>query len=525
MTTATITPFFTEPVRLKTALLSVSDKTGIVELATALSANGVRILSTGGTYKTLTEAGIAVTEVSQVTGFPECLDGRVKTLHPAIHAGILARVSHAADNQALQDLGISPIELVVVNLYPFRQTIARPDTTFEKAVEFIDIGGPTMVRAAAKNFPHVGILTDPSQYGPFISELSRNGGSITFETRKALARDAFQHTADYDAHIAGYLTQATGQQPPAQFNTSLPLAQSLRYGENPHQKAAVYGEQTSHIDCFHGKQLSYNNYLDTDAALQIIREFPADTPACVIVKHTNPCGVAVGKTLTEAWERAFQTDSVSPFGGIIAVNTTLDEAAARAMDGLFTEIIIAPDFTPQAETLLQKKSNRRLIRAKFDQNTSAAKQVRSLFGGLLVQDADTAGLDTADWNVVTRRKPTTQEHLDMVFSWRIVRHVKSNAIVFARNGQTLGIGNGQTSRVDASELAVAKAMKNKLDLNGSAVASDAFFPFADGVEAAAQAGATAIIQPGGSVRDQEVIDAADQLGLTMIFTGIRHFRH
>ena len=524
MSTATITPFFTEPIPIKRALLSVSDKTGIVELAEALHRNGTELISTGGTYKAIQDAGIPVTEVSSVTGFPECLDGRVKTLHPVIHAGILARTSHPEDQQTLVDLGIEPIQLVVVNLYPFRQTIAKSDTTFEKAVEFIDIGGPTMVRAAAKNFSHAGILTSPEQYGRVIEELNADG-AISFETRRNLARDAFQHTADYDSHIAMYLAEATHQQPPQQLSLSLPLAETPRYGENPHQKAAVYGTQTDFIDCFHGKQLSYNNYLDTDAALQLIGEFDSGLPACVIVKNSNPCGVATGTTLTEAWERAFQTDTVSPFGGIIAVNTTLDLETAKAMDAIFSEIIIAPAFTDEAIGLLTKKANRRLIRSMKPVHSDHAPVVRSIFGGLLTQDADLATTEKSDWSIVTHRQPTEQEQNDMEFAWKIVKHVKSNAIVFCKSGQTLGIGNGQTSRVDSSELAVRKAAKAGLSLSGSAVASDAFFPFADGVEAAAEAGATAIIQPGGSVRDQEVIDTANRLGLTMIFTGMRHFRH
>lgn len=524
MSTATITPFNQKPVNIKRALLSVSDKSGIAELAKTLHNHGVELLSTGGTYAAIRAAGVPVTEVSEVTGFPECLDGRVKTLHPAIHAGILARTTHQPDIDTLTELGFSPIELVVVNLYPFRQTIASPDTTFEKAVEFIDIGGPTMVRAAAKNFSSVSILTNPSQYEGFQQELAQQG-TISFSTRQQLARDAFQHTADYDAHIATYLTEATDQIPAQQFNLSLPLSQSLRYGENPHQQAAVYGNQQDFIDCFHGKQLSYNNYLDTDASLQLIADFPAETPACVIVKHTNPCGVATGDNLRQAWDRAFQTDPVSPFGGIIAVNTTLDLETASAMDAIFSEIIIAPDFSAEAVELLSKKANRRLIRYRQDVVTNQKVNLRTIFGGLLAQQPDTRSTPESEWKVVTKRNPTEQERVDLEFAWKIVRHVKSNAIVFTKNGQTLGIGNGQTSRVDSSELAVYKAAKNNLSLEGSAVASDAFFPFADGVEAAAKAGATAIIQPGGSVRDQDVIDAADALGLTMIFTGMRHFRH
>lgn len=524
MSTANIIPLHKEPVTIKRALISVSDKTGVVDLAKALAAGGVEIISTGGTYNTLKAAGLAVTEVSEVTKFPECLDGRVKTLHPMVHAGILARTSYGEDLRTLEELGIAPFQLVVVNLYPFAQTIANPDTDLAKAVEFIDIGGPTMVRASAKNFPHVCILTSPIQYESFVGEFT-SAGSIRFETRLALSRDAFQHTATYDSMIANYLIDQTEQNPPAWLNVSTPLSQTLRYGENPHQPASVYGDQKSYIDCFHGKELSYNNFLDTDAAVELIGEFDADTPACVIVKHTNPCGVATGSDLTEAWHRAFETDTVSPFGGIIAVNQTLDIRAATAMDAIFSEIIIAPDYSDEAIALLTRKANRRLIRLKKSPETSPNPVLRSIFGGVLVQQPDRKTLEHDELKVVTKRQPTPLEMTDMLFSWKIVKHVKSNAIVFVKNGQTLGIGNGQTSRVDSSELAVRKATKAGLSLAGSALASDAFFPFKDGVEAAAAAGATAIIQPGGSVRDQEVIDCANELGLTMIFTGVRHFRH
>jgi phosphoribosylaminoimidazolecarboxamide formyltransferase / IMP cyclohydrolase len=524
MSTAPIQDIFTGPIVPKRALLSVSDKTGIVDLAIKLHQAGVSLVSTGGTFATIQKAGIPVTEVSEITGFPECLDGRVKTLHPVIHAGILARMEHDSDAKTLHEMGIEPFQLVVVNLYPFLETIRKPGTHFDTAVEFIDIGGPTMVRAAAKNLGYISILTSPDQYNNFVQELS-DSGSICFETRKALARDAFQHTADYDTHIANYLTQATAQKPAQQINQSLPLSQHVRYGENPHQNAAVYGFQQDYIDCFHGKQLSYNNFLDTDAALQIIAEFKSEEAACVIVKHTNPCGVATSATLTEAWHRAFQTDTISPFGGIIAVNQRLDFDTAQAMDSIFSEIIIAPDFSEEAIALLTKKANRRLIRLKKDIRTDSSSQIRSIFGGVLMQEQDVATISSHELKTVTKRAPSEQEMRDLLFAWRIVKHVKSNAIVFARNGQTLGIGNGQTSRVDSSELAVHKAAKAGLSLENSALASDAFFPFSDGVEAAAAAGATCIIQPGGSVRDEEVIETADRMNLAMVFTGMRHFRH
>jgi phosphoribosylaminoimidazolecarboxamide formyltransferase/IMP cyclohydrolase len=524
MSTDNIVPLNTSNLKVNRALLSVSDKTGVIDLAKVLVENGVELVSTGGTYKTIKDAGISVTEVSEITGFPECLDGRVKTLHPNIHAGILARTSFEDDLLTLKNLSIKAFELVVVNLYPFAKTIEDPSTTLEKAVEFIDIGGPTMVRAAAKNFPHVAILTSSEQYSTFIDQF-KNNGDIDFQTRLNLSRDAFQHTAAYDSKIAEYLTDKTKQIPPATTNISLPLSQTLRYGENPHQSAAVYGNQSDYINCFHGKELSYNNFLDTDAALELLMEFDPSTPTCIIVKHTNPCGVATGDSLVEAWHRAFETDKISPFGGIIAVNQPLDLKTATAMDAIFSEIIIAPAFHEDAIKLLTKKSNRRLIEIKNNVLNLHSRRVRTIFGGVLVQDSDIKSIKLEDVRVVTSRKPSDKELVDMLFAWKIVKHVKSNAIVFVKDGQTLGIGNGQTSRVDSSELAVSKAAKNSLSLIGSSIASDAFFPFSDGVEAAAKAGATAIIQPGGSVRDEEVIDTANKLGLTMVFTGVRHFRH
>lgn len=524
MSTDNIVPLNKSNLKLRRALISVSDKTGVIELAQALHDGQVSILSTGGTFKTIQSAGIPVTEVSEITGFPECLDGRVKTLHPNVHAGILARTSYADDVETLKELNIEAFELVVVNLYPFAQTVAKPGTDLAKAAEFVDIGGPTMVRAAAKNFPHVCILTSPSQYQDFIAELKQSG-EISFNTRLNLSRDAFQHTAAYDSAIADYLVEQTQQAPAAQINLALPLSQTLRYGENPHQMASVYGDQKSFIDCFHGKELSYNNFLDTDAAIELLGDLEVSVPACVIVKHTNPCGVATGNSLVQAWERAFETDKVSPFGGIIAVNQVLDLEAAKAMDAIFSEIIIAPDFSDDAIQLLTKKANRRLIRLKKSPTSSKNNLVRSIFGGVLVQQPDRLHVSDNELKVVTERLPSEKELADLKFAWKIVKHVKSNAIVFVKGGQTLGIGNGQTSRVDSSELAVRKAKKAGLSLSGSALASDAFFPFKDGVEAAAEAGATAIIQPGGSVRDQEVINCANELGLTMVFTGNRHFRH
>ncbi len=512
------------PLTIKRALLSVSDKSKLIELATALNKAGVELISTGGTAKAIADAGIKVKDASEVTGFPECLDGRVKTLHPNIHGGILARTSHQPDNEELEKLNIKPIELVVVNLYPFKETIAKPDITPAEATEFIDIGGPTMIRASAKNFAHVCILSSPTQYDEFIKEVE-SGKGVSFETRKKLAKDAFKHTADYDSAISNYFDSIVDEEPSTQFNISLPLSQELRYGENPHQKAAVYGTQENAIDCFHGKQLSYNNYLDVDAALNIISDFKTGKPACAIIKHTIPCGVGIGDSLNEAYERAFSTDTVSPFGGIVVVNQELDLITAQSIDKIFTEIIIAPSYSKEAEELLTLKKNRRLIRIKESVNTDSAITYRSIFGGLLKQDADSEPFDDSEFKVVTTRKPSEAEMEDLLFSWKVVRHVKSNAIVYAKDGRTLGIGSGQTSRVDSSEIAVAKAKKEGLDLEGSAIASDAFFPFSDGIEAAAEAGVTAVIQPGGSIRDEEVIAKANEFNMTMIFTGKRHFKH
>lgn len=514
----------TTPLTIKRALISVSDKTGLPALARALRNSGVEIISTGGTAKAIEAEGIPVKDVSEITGFEECLDGRVKTLHPMVHGGILARTSYQNDVDEIEGLGIIPIQLVVVNLYPFKQKVADPKVTPAEATEFIDIGGPTMIRAAAKNFAHVSILSASNQYGPFIEELEESM-AISFETRKKLAKDAFAHTADYDSAISNYFTGLIEEQPPKQFNISLPLSQELRYGENPHQQAGVYGHQHEFIDCFHGKKLSYNNYLDVDAALNIISDFDEDEPTCAIIKHTIPSGIGVAENLTEAYKKAFSTDRVSPFGGIIVVNRQLDVRTVKAIDEIFTEIVIAPSFSEEALELLKQKKNRRLIRIKKSPTAAKATSFRSIFGGLLNQQADTSPIDATEFKVVSKRRPTEQEMKDLLFSWKVVRHVKSNAIVYAKDGRTLGIGSGQTSRVDSSEIAVLKAEKEGLELAGSAIASDAFFPFADGVEAAAKAGATAVIQPGGSIRDSEVIQKADEYDMAMIFTGQRHFKH
>mgnify|MGYP006272218259 CR=1 FL=1 len=514
----------THAIKPKRALLSVSDKTGISELGTELHNQGVELISTGGTAKALRDAGLPVTDVSEITQFEECLDGRVKTLHPVIHAGILARTSHAPDNTELERLNIDPIDLVVVNLYPFEEAISDDNVTPAIATENIDIGGPTMVRASAKNFAHVCILSNPGQYDAFIGELKQNG-EISFATRRTLGRKAFEHTAAYDAAISRYFNALEALAIPDQFSAGVPRSDELRYGENPHQKAGVYGHQEDFIDCFHGKQLSYNNYLDLDAALQLIADFPDDQPAVAIFKHTVACGVAVGKTQKEAYQKAFSTDTSSPFGGIICCNQPLTLAAAQEIDKIFTEIIIAPGFEDDALDLLKQKKNRRLVTIKQLPGSEHENSYKSIFGGLLLQQENRLLIDEEKLQIPTKRKPTEQEMQDLRFSWAVVKHIKSNAIVYARDMQTVGIGTGQPSRIDSSELAIRKAEKEGLSIEGTVVASDAFFPFADGVEAAAKAGATAIIQPGGSIRDEEVIEMADKYDIAMIFTGIRHFRH
>ena len=513
-----------KPLKINRALLSVSDKTDLIPLAIALHDSGAELISTGGTAKKIRESGIPVKDVSEITNFRECLDGRVKTLHPHIHGGILARTSHQADVEEIQKLGIEPIELVVVNLYPFKETIEQPDCTPAIATENIDIGGPTMIRAAAKNFAHVCVLTSPDQYRDFTEEL-KNDHQISFEQRRNLAQQAFNHTANYDSHIANYFNELSGEEIPSQLNISIPKSQELRYGENPHQKAAVFGNQVEYIDCFHGKQLSYNNFLDVDAALSLIADFQNSEPTCAIFKHTVPCGVATDDSLLKAWKKAFATDTLSPFGGIVTVNKMLDLETAKVIDEIFTEIVIAPSYSEEAKQFLTQKKNRRLIRIKKAVNIRGSKHFRSIFGGALSQQADITAFDFDDFKIVTKRKPSEQEKKDLLFAWKVVKHVKSNAIVYARDGQTIGIGTGQTSRVESSEIAIAKARQEGLDLNGTGIASDAFFPFADGIEAAAKAGATSAIQPGGSIRDEEVIEAADKHNMTMVFTGKRHFRH
>lgn len=514
----------TNAIKPKRALLSVSDKTGIAELGQTLHNHDVELISTGGTAKALRDAGLPVTDVSDITNFEECLDGRVKTLHPVIHAGILARTSHKPDVQELKRLKIDPIELVIVNLYPFEETVAKEGVTPAIATENIDIGGPTMVRASAKNFAHVSILTSPGQYKDFADELN-DKKAISFESRKKLARKAFEHTASYDAAISRYFNTISNLDMPQQFSAAIHQSGELRYGENPHQKAGVYGDQNKYIDCFHGKQLSYNNYLDLDASLQLIADFPSDQPTVAIFKHTVACGVATAATLKKAYQKAFSTDTSSPFGGIICCNQMVDVDTAKEIDKIFTEIIIAPGFDDDALNLLAQKKNRRLVTILELPSVTGGIIFKSIFGGALLQQENTLLIDEEKLEIPTKRKPTQQEMKDLLFSWAVVKHIKSNAIVYARDLQTVGIGTGQPSRVDSSELAIRKAANEGLSIEGSVVASDAFFPFADGVEAAAEAGATAIIQPGGSIRDEEVIEMADKHNIAMVFTGIRHFRH
>ena len=522
---------------VRRALLSVFDKTDLAQFAQRLHEAGVDLISTGGTARASREAGLPVADVSDLTGFPEIRDGRVKTLHPAVHGGLLSRREDAEDMEEIEDHGIRPIDLVVVNLYPFQQVVGRADVTHAEAVENIDIGGPTMIRAAAKNFFYVGVVTSPAQYDEVASEIERVGG-LAMETRSRLAREAFRHTASYDGAITQYFyaRESAGEKRasdeeelPEELYVSMPRAQSLRYGENPHQQAALYGDASRFYEKLHGKDLSFNNLIDLSAALYLMDEFRDDAPACAILKHTNPCGAAVADSLEEAYHRAFDTDRQSPFGGIVVVNRPLDRATAEAVDSIFTEIVIAPDFESGVLDFLMQKKNRRVIRSLQPARQDEAPDIRSVIGGVLVQTRDPA-LPAAEearsrYRVVTERVPEKSEWEDLDFAWRIVKHVKSNAIVYAKDRRTLGIGAGQMSRIDSSEVAVMKGRKSELDFSGAVVASDAFFPFADGLIEAAKVGARAVIQPGGSVRDDEVIAAADEHEMAMVFTGARHFRH
>jgi phosphoribosylaminoimidazolecarboxamide formyltransferase/IMP cyclohydrolase len=515
--------------QIRRALLSVSDKTGLVPLARSLGAAGVEIISTGGTAKALREAGLSVTDLSAYTGFPEMLDGRVKTLHPKVHGGLLYLRGNENHEAAVRTHGIDPIDLVVVNLYPFEQTVARPNVSLQEAIENIDIGGPSMLRSAAKNHESVTVVVDPADYEVVGEQIKLTGGT-TLELRRKLAAKVFARTAAYDAAIAGHLGQAFGAAPPAALPASLrvqaPLVQALRYGENPHQKAALYGAFHDYFQQLHGKELSYNNILDLTAAASLIAEFADDLPTLAILKHTNPCGLGQGASLREAWDKALATDRQAPFGGIIAVNRVLDSACAEAIAEIFSEVIVAPDFTAEALGVLQKKKNLRLIRTLKSPLTAQPWDVRSVGAdSFLWQERDLKVTTVEDLKIVTRRQPTEAELKAMLFGWRVVKHVKSNAIVYVAADRTLGIGAGQMSRVDASRIAVWKAGESSLSLKGSVVCSDAFFPFPDGLITAAEAGATAAIQPGGSVRDAEVIAAADERNVAMAFTEARHFRH
>ncbi len=514
---------------IRRALLSVSDKAGLFSLAQALAAAGVQLISTGGTARALREAGLKVTDISVHTGFPEMLDGRVKTLHPKIHGGLLYIRGNSKHEEAVREHSIQPIDLVVVNLYPFEQTVLRPDATLHDAIENIDIGGPSMLRSAAKNYESVTVVVDPADYAAVVEQI-RQTGSTTLELRAKLAAKVFVRTAAYDGAIATYLNRSfegtVTNEPPASLRVEAPLAQALRYGENSHQKAALYGRFGEYFQQLHGKELSYNNVLDLTAAAALIAEFYDEGPTLAILKHTNPCGVGQASSLREAWDKALATDRQAPFGGIIATNKPLDGGCAEGIAEIFSEVIVAPDFTSEALETLRKKKNLRLIKLLKSPLAAQGWDVRSVGAdSFLWQERDLKVTRREDLKVVTRRAPADAELQAMLFGWRVVKHVKSNAIVYAAADRTLGIGAGQMSRVDASRIAVWKAGEAGLSLKGSVVCSDAFFPFPDGLIAAAEAGATAVIQPGGSVRDAEVIEAADKRGVAMVFTGVRHFRH
>ncbi|MGS4945465.1 bifunctional phosphoribosylaminoimidazolecarboxamide formyltransferase/IMP cyclohydrolase [Meridianimarinicoccus sp. RP-17] len=526
----------TDRTPIATALISVSDKTGLVAFATALAGAGVRLLSTGGTARTLRDAGLAVTDVAEVTGFPEMMDGRVKTLHPAVHGGLLALRDNPDHVAAMQAHGIRAIDLLVVNLYPFEATVAA-GADYDTCIENIDIGGPAMIRAAAKNHAHVAVVVDPEDYGPVLNAVEAGGTDLIL--RQRLAQIAYARTAAYDAAVSTWMAGAIDEPTPRRRAVAATLAQPMRYGENPHQAAAFYTDGSARPGVatavqHQGKALSYNNINDTDAAFELVAEFaPEDGPACVIVKHANPCGVARGATLAAAYGRAFDCDRTSAFGGIIALNQPLDGPTAEAISGIFTEVVIAPGADDAARAVFAAKKNLRLLTTDGLPDPTAQQLTwRQVSGGFLVQDKDTGRIGAGDLKVVTKRAPTDAELADLLFAWRVAKHVKSNAIVYAKDGATVGVGAGQMSRVDSTRIAARKAqdMAEALGLDaapthGSVVASDAFFPFPDGLLTAAEAGATAVIQPGGSMRDAEVIAAADAAGLAMVFTGQRHFRH
>jgi phosphoribosylaminoimidazolecarboxamide formyltransferase/IMP cyclohydrolase len=523
------------PIMIKQALISVSDKTGVLDFARALADAGVNLLSTGGTAKLLADNGLKVTEVADYTGFPEMLDGRVKTLHPKVHGGLLARRDLPEHRAALQQHGIPTIDMVVVNLYPFQQTVAKEQCSLEDAIENIDIGGPAMLRSSAKNHKDVVVICDPADYARVQEEMRANKGEVGYDTRFALAKKVFAHTAQYDGAIANYLSalgadreHATRSTYPQTLNLQFEKVQEMRYGENPHQSAAFYRDLTpapgalANYRQLQGKELSYNNIADADAAWECVKTFEA--PACVIIKHANPCGVAVGVDPLEAYGKAFQTDPTSAFGGIIAFNRELDGKAAEAVAKQFVEVLIAPSFTAEAKQVFAAKQNVRLLEIPLGSAVNV-HDMKRVGGGLLLQSPDAKNVTPSELKVVSKKQPTPQQMQDLMFAWRVAKFVKSNAIVFCGNGMTLGVGAGQMSRVDSARIASIKAQNAGLSLAGSAVASDAFFPFRDGLDVVVDAGATCVIQPGGSMRDQEVIDAADERGVAMLFTGTRHFRH
>ena len=516
--------------KIQRAILSVTDKTGLVEFALKLAGLGIELISTGGTAKLLRDSGISVKDISELTGFPEMLDGRVKTLHPKVHGGILHRRENPAHRAAVAEHGIKPIDMVVVNLYAFEKTAAKPGVHFEELIENIDIGGPSLIRSAAKNFQDVAVVTSPADYDAVASELASSGGELSTATKWRLAQKAFATTAAYDSVIASTLERISADDHfqirsestfPQTLRLSFNKVMELRYGENPHQRAAMYSDGSdkgvANERQIQGKELSYNNIVDLQAAWDLAQEF--EEPVCAIIKHTNPCGTATGKTLVEAYKKALECDPVSAFGGVIGVNRVVDGGAAEEMAKLFLEVIAAPAFDEAARSKFAAKKNLRLVEITDSPQKWVLKNVS---GGILLQDPDVRQLQESDLKIVTKRPPTPEEKRALLFAWKVCKHVKSNAILYAREGQTVGVGAGQMSRVDACRVG---AMKAVLPLKGTVAASDAFFPFPDGVEEIARAGATAIIQPGGSVRDQEVIEAADRLGLAMIFTGVRHFRH
>jgi phosphoribosylaminoimidazolecarboxamide formyltransferase/IMP cyclohydrolase len=525
---------------IRTALLSVSDKNGIVEFAQALHQLGVKLISTGGTAKLLAEKGLPVTEVATLTGFPEMLDGRVKTLHPKVHGGLLARRDSKEHMAAIKEHGIETIDLLVINLYPFNETISKTDCGFEEAVENIDIGGPAMLRAAAKNHQDVTVLVSPSDYVAVLDEMRNNQNTVSYASNLAYAKKVFAHTAQYDGAIANYLSSLNEQQDhskrnpyPQTLHLAFERVQEMRYGENPHQSAAFYRDikvpagSLANYTQLQGKELSFNNIADADAAWECVKSISDSQAACVIIKHANPCGVAIANTILEAYQKALQTDPTSAFGGIIALNRECDEASAQAIAKQFVEVLIAPHFSEAAKAILASKQNVRLLQIPLAKGAPSFNQydLKRVGGGLLVQSSDSKNVHPDELKVVTKRQPTPTELNDLMFAWRVAKFVKSNAIVYCANGMTLGVGAGQMSRIDSARIASIKAEHASLSLKGSAVASDAFFPFRDGLDVVVAAGASSVIQPGGSMRDDEVIEAANEYGIAMVFTNTRHFRH